>query len=210
MRKRFLLFLATFVAPWILEIYYRTLKINSRNFSTFSNLLEKNPGLIIVFWHEYIMLPLYVFRFRNLYGLVSQHLDGEIITRIIRHFGHGAIRGSSTRGGKEAYWMAKRMLESKRLILAITPDGPVGPRRKAKMGAVRLASETGVPILPVSAAASHYRRLKSWDRFMLILPFARCELKIGTPLRVPRNLTSIELTKYNQKLEQILNGLDGE
>ncbi len=210
MRGKILIFLATFVAPWVLDVYYRTLKIQIKNFKVLKDCLDNDGAVIVVFWHEHIMLPVYVLRFSNMYGLVSQHLDGEIITRIIRHFGHGAIRGSSTRGGKQAYRNAKQMLKSQRIILAITPDGPLGPRRKAKLGAVRLASETGIPIVPISVKANRYKRMKSWDRFLLILPFANCEIKFGEPFRVPPNLTVKRLKEYNKHLEQILNHMNAE
>ena len=76
--------------------------------------------------------------------------------------------------------------------VAITPDGPRGPYYVVQPGVLALAQLTGLPIVPVSYHASWKKTLRSWDRFQVPLPFARCEITFGEPVRIPRNATDIE------------------
>lgn len=208
MMKKIYLFAASIVAPLVLRLYYATLRISVIHPFYFQK-LSRDPGrFILVFWHENMVLPLYVFRNRHIDVLVSRHFDGEIITRILRGFGNSTVRGSSTRGGLEAYRQLLQKFNSQKYVAAFTPDGPRGPRRKAKSGVVRLASAAGVPILPLGVAASHYKRLRSWDRFLFIKPFSRCVLSIGEPIRVSPVLTKTSLEKEVKSLEKVLNQLD--
>jgi lysophospholipid acyltransferase (LPLAT)-like uncharacterized protein len=66
--------------------------------------------------------------------------------------------------------------------VAFTPDGPRGPFRSVQPGVVALAVRTGVPVVPVAWAGSRVKELKSWDRFLVPLPFARYEVVYGDPV----------------------------
>ena len=169
-------------------------------------LRRKNQTFIILLWHENMILPLYANRYAKIHVLVSQHFDGEIISRVLHAVGYRTVRGSSTRGGFGAFLEMKEKL--KRYEVGITPDGPRGPRRKVKLGAVKLASETSTPIVPVGVASSRNRRLNSWDKFLLVLPFSRCELVYGEPYEVPSKIETIKLRSHAHNLEKILNELD--
>jgi hypothetical protein len=92
-------------------------------------------------------------------------------------------------------------------IAVFTPDGPRGPRMRAKPGVVRLAMSTGVPIVPITFAASNQRLLASWDRFALALPFARGVLAFGAPLELGRDA---DPEAGRRLLEQRLNELTVE
>jgi lysophospholipid acyltransferase (LPLAT)-like uncharacterized protein len=110
-------------------------------------------NVIVAFWHgRQLMMPL-AYKGRRLYVLISQHRDGELIARIARWFGYDAVRGSSTRGGARALLQLARLGRSG-ADLAVTPDGPQGPRCVAQAGAVELAKLTGLPIVPLSFSAS--------------------------------------------------------
>jgi hypothetical protein len=112
--------------------------------------------------------------------MVSTHRDGELITRVIGRLGFGAVRGSSTRRGAQAlFGMAA---EGKRgLDLAVTPDGPRGPRETLKPGLVVLARRTGRPVVPIANSTWPRIELRSWDHFHIPLPGARCVVVIGDP-----------------------------
>src|SRR6266540_6834792 len=114
---------------------------------------ESGRGVILAFWHgRQLMLPL-SYGGSRLYILVSEHRDGELIHRIVRRFGFDTIRGSTTRGGARALRQLARLGRSG-VDLAVTPDGPRGPRCVAQPGVVELAKLTGLPILPLTVAAS--------------------------------------------------------
>jgi len=141
--------------------------------------------------------------------LISQHRDGEYISRIAEVFGSHVIRGSATRGGVRAF---KQMILALKegCNLVITPDGPRGPRAQVKSGAIELAKLTGAPIVPVSFSAVRRRFLKSWDAFLLPLPFCRAVYIWGEPIYVDATATREEVAKHQELLAARLDLLTME
>lgn len=170
----------------------------------------RGESILYECWHENMILSLLVHANQGVHVLVSQHFDGEIIARILKTFGYRTVRGSSTRGGWKAYLEMKKRMNLFRYDLAFTPDGPRGPRRASKLGIIRLASETGAPIIPVGVAAEKFMRLNSWDKLFIILPFSRCSLVYHKPIYVPAGLNFQQLKEYGRKLNIINNQLDKE
>ena len=119
------------------------------------------------------------------YVISSDHQDGRLMAQATRRFGLKTVFGSTRQGGVSLLRAARRVLEQGQ-IAVFTPDGPRGPRMHAKPGVVRLAMAVGVPIVPITFAASNQRQLGSWDRFALALPFARGILAFGAPLELDR------------------------
>lgn len=135
-------------------------------------------------WHETILMGVWHHRDRDVHVMISASRDGELISTIGKFFGYTAIRGSSSKGGKEATReMVDHLKAGKRC--AITPDGPRGPRREIKMGAVQIARLAGCPVVPFGFAAEHCWRLKSWDKFIIPKPFSRAVFVYGEPIRIP-------------------------
>jgi lysophospholipid acyltransferase (LPLAT)-like uncharacterized protein len=157
-----------------------------------------------------MILPMLVHEFQGISVLVSQHFDGEVIATILKTFGYPSIRGSSTRGGKAAYNQMKKLLNHQRTEMAFTPDGPRGPRRQAKLGIIKLAAETGSPIIPIAVSATRFIRLNSWDRLFIIFPFSKCSLIYHKPLYVPQNSNTKTLESYAEKLTRITTDLEQE
>jgi lysophospholipid acyltransferase (LPLAT)-like uncharacterized protein len=118
---------------------------------------------IYVFWHEYILLPLHIRGHCNMTMLLSQHRDADVLFCLGRYMGFECVRGSSARGGAAALIELSRL--EKPMHIAITPDGPRGPRRKLAPGAVFLASRLGMPIVPMGLGYERPWRVRSWDRF---------------------------------------------
>jgi hypothetical protein len=153
------------------------------------------------------MLPIVIsHQRRGIVVLVSRHRDGEWIARIAGRFGFGAARGSSTRGGEEGMRELMAALAAGRCA-GVTVDGPRGPARHVKPGAVWLASRTGCPLVPVTSASSRTHVFRSWDRFRLPQPFARVGVTSGEPLQVPRDLDDQGLEDWRRKLERALDDL---
>ena len=156
-------------------------------------------AVILVFWHEQLLPLVHEMRGRGTVGLVSEHSDGEYIARVIERMGFGTVRGSSTRGGIQGL---KGLIRAARggHDLALTPDGPRGPARSFKPGALLVAQLTGLPIVPLVAGASAAWRFGSWDGFMVPRPFAVVRVAYGEPRwvdryagRETRDLLSLEL-----------------
>jgi lysophospholipid acyltransferase (LPLAT)-like uncharacterized protein len=140
---------------------------------------------ILAFWHRHLLLMPYGYRGRRISVLISQSRDGELIARTVARFGIDAARGSSSRGGLAGMRSLLRRAEEG-WDLAFTPDGPRGPASAVQPGVVLAAAATGLPIQPVAVAASRARRLHSWDRFLVPLPFAAVHFVYGEPLAVAR------------------------
>lgn len=159
---------------------------------------------IFAIWHGRILVAMLSWRDRGLVSLISENFDGEWIARLSAHFGFGAVRGSSSRGGARVLIQAKRELEAGRSLL-ITPDGPRGPAGVAQPGAIWLASATGCPILPVRFTASRARRLRSWDTHLVPSPGATVTIVIAPPIEVPRDADAATLEAKRLELENVLN-----
>jgi len=136
---------------------------------------------VYVFWHAQILPLTWAHRRLGLVALISQHQDGEYIARIVRSWGFGTARGSSTRGGSGGLRQLVRALQGGTSV-AVSPDGPRGPAEVAKPGAFAAARLAGVPLVPVAAAVSRAWRLRSWDRFVVPQPFARIDVAYGDPV----------------------------
>ncbi len=140
--------------------------------------------------------------------LVSEHDDGEYITRVIRRNGFGVVRGSSTRGGTKGLRGLVRAARRGH-DLALTPDGPKGPRGEFKPGALAVAQMTGLPIVPLAVGASAGWRFRSWDGFLVPKPLSRLTIEYLPPTFVPRDAGRAELETMASELGRALNDLEG-
>jgi hypothetical protein len=171
--------------------------------------IARSGRCIFALWHSRLMALTFTHRHRGVAVLVSQHRDGELITRVIERWGYVAARGSSTRGGEEG---TRELLESasQGRTLAITPDGPRGPAEMVKPGLVYLASRSGLPVIPVAAAGRPEWRLRSWDGFRVPKPFSRVNIVYGAPMRVPPDLSRADLETWRTGIERALAELTRE
>jgi hypothetical protein len=146
-------------------------------------LLDRAPDasrVVLTLWHGQ-MLPL-LWAHRQPTGvIISEHKDGEIIARIVETFGFFGVRGSSSRGGTRALLEAVQVLQ-RGADMAITPDGPRGPRYRFAPGALVLAHRAGAPVVSLVAHVNRKWQLRSWDGFEIPKPFARVTIEYGEPV----------------------------
>lgn len=161
---------------------------------------------IYVLWHGRLLPCSYFHRHQGLATLISQHRDGDYIAGVVEGWGFHAVRGSSSRGGAAALIQMVRLLRDG-IPLAVTPDGPRGPRQKMKTGPLVAAQRAGVPLIPVTAGADRAWWFGGWDRFLVPQPFARIHLAYGEPLFVPQEATQDEIDRLALVLEERLNRL---
>jgi lysophospholipid acyltransferase (LPLAT)-like uncharacterized protein len=128
--------------------------------------------VVIALWHGQMLPILWVHRGQGIAILISEHRDGELITRITRSLGCRAVRGSTSRGGGRALLGLVRVLREGGDI-AVTPDGPRGPAYTYAPGTLLAAQRSGAPVVSVGAWSAGAWQLGSWDRFMIPKPFAR-------------------------------------
>lgn len=169
--------------------------------------MEGQRSAIFCFWHgRMILLPFYKPKGRRMFVLISHHRDGELITKALRHFGIDNIRGSSSRGVREATRVMREALDGGDNI-SITPDGPRGPVYVAAKGSVYMAAQTGKPMIPVTFSAKPAIRLRSWDGFMIPLPFARVQVQVDAPIQASDTQDKAALEQSRLALEAALNAL---
>jgi len=163
---------------------------------------------VYVFWHENILMPLYLRGHCNLAMLLSQHPDAEILAQMAYHMGFDCVRGSTYHGGTKAIW---ELLErSRNQHLTITPDGPRGPRRQLALGPIYLASRLQLPLVVAGFGYDRPWRANSWDRFAVPRPFSRGRMVLGPPLTLPRDLDRDGLENSRLRVERLLNDLTCE
>jgi lysophospholipid acyltransferase (LPLAT)-like uncharacterized protein len=139
-------------------------------------------------------------------ALVSASRDGALLARILEWFHIQPVRGSSSRRGAQALRELTTWAERSH-DLTITPDGPRGPRYQVQDGITSLAQLTGLPIVPVALNLNWKISAKSWDKFQIPLPFARCEAVVGKSIRVPANASDAEREELRRQLETELRAI---
>ena len=187
------------VRLWVgtVRLRYRPLGVNVG-----PHRLNFDQHYLFAFWHENILLAAYHYGRPDIYVLISEHADGQLIAEMCRHLRFRLVRGSTTRGGMRAVREIIRL--AGKYHLSVTPDGPRGPRRQVQLGLVYLAARTGLPIVPVAIACGRAWRLHSWDRFALPYPWSRASMVSAEPIRVPATVDKAGLEAYRIQVEQAL------
>jgi len=173
-------------APTLTRLYLewvrRTSRVESIGEGRVRELMKEGP-VVFAIWHSRLMfLPHYVASWR-IAVLVSRSRDGEVITRVLERFGHEVCRGSSSRDGSKGFQSLLQALRRGK-SLALTVDGPRGPRERVKPGVAALAKAAGRPIVPVAYDATRKHVFQSWDRFLFPYPFSRIRVVFGEPIWV--------------------------
>jgi lysophospholipid acyltransferase (LPLAT)-like uncharacterized protein len=187
----------------LLRFTWRVTETPGRIAETIRAARTGTAGTIYVQWHSRILLSAPTQAGQGLTVLVSQHGDGEFIVQAIERMGFRTIRGSTTRGGARALLEIVRALEEGRDV-AITPDGPKGPRLRVQQGCVIAASKARAPIVPVAFECSRARRLASWDRFVVPWPFVKVAVVAGDPIEVPPGLDVAGIEVWRNRVEAAL------
>jgi len=192
--------IATMVRGWMSTLKFRAALYDP----TLDPVAEKFHGpAIFLIWHEYILCPFYLRGHCDVSMLMSKHADGELLTQAARHMGFGAVRGSTNRGGVQALREIFRCSES--VNLAITPDGPRGPRRKLAMGPVYLSSRLGHPIIPCGFGYDRPWRIeRAWDKCAIPRPYSQARSVAGRAIQVPPKLDRAALETWRLKIESSL------
>lgn len=164
---------------------------------------------IIALWHNRTFAPCYFYRYKMPHSvpmcmLTSASKDGALLTTVAEDYGMSTVRGSSHRRGVAGFRDMLRALETG-CCMCITPDGPKGPRYKCRAGVVRLASVSGLPILPLCIdIPSCWRVKKAWDGFVIPKPFSKVQVLVKEPIHVPADMDDATQAEYVAMLEERL------
>lgn len=184
--------LISFFGWLLMQFIGRTSRLTVMGYDRVEEMIRSRQGFIFMLWHGRTMLPVYFYRNMGVHAIIALSRDGELQSRIFRRFGFEVIRGSTGRGGvKAALTAVKRLREGG--MLAITPDGPLGPANEIQDGTVFMAKKAGVPIVPVGVGISRRKLMPTWDSYALPMPFCRCSMVFGEPLTLPAEADDAEL-----------------
>lgn len=202
---------ARFVGIWTASAYARFFTMVGRctahNREVLDGMIEQGKPFIICIWHRHILM----FHFAWIYPakvhlLISRHRDGRLIATIASKFGFDSIAGSSSKGGAQALRAIMRALKDGDCV-AITPDGPRGPRMRVSPGTIHTARIAGVPLLPVAICASRRHLVNSWDRMVVPLPFSNFAVSVGEPIEIPRDADEETVEAARLRLENQMNDM---
>ena len=215
----------TSLIAWLLHKYclfvYHTSRKEFEGEEYLELAAEDNSPIIFTFWHSRIaLMPFATKEPENTYAIISRHGDGELLAKMLKNFKIKQIRGSSNRtadhkkgakdrGGFEAIKESVRILKEGK-HLAITPDGPKGPRMRVKENFPPIAKMTGARIVPMTLSCSNSIILRSWDRFMFPLPFGKVKYIFGEAVKIPRDGNEEDLEKARKDIENRLNNITRE
>lgn len=207
---RFLLSLAAWLGRTLLALLGATWRVEIEGKETLARLLADKKPHILSFWHNRTVIAAYFLSRQllkkglNITLLASQSRDGELVTRLVAGWGVETVRGSATRGGREALRGIFKAITQKGSSPLVVPDGPQGPLYGFKAGAAVLAQMSGAPILPMGFAASSSWRLKSWDKLIVPRPFSRVVVVVGEPQYLAKDLAGEVFEQERLRLEALL------
>lgn len=209
LRRRVTAPLVPLLVPALLRALAKTWRVRTLHPERRESVLEAPEGCIAVLWHGRMATAAPVFAGVNTVILVSRSGDGEMANMLLERLGYRTLRGSSKKVGVSVLRTMREMLRGGGAV-AITPDGPRGPRHHVNRGAAFLARDSGLPILPFGFGVSRAVRLNSWDRFGLPLPFSRVQIVMGAPIRVPADATDQDLTEVSTAIQDALLAAETE
>jgi len=192
------------IAHWILRLYLLTVRIRIfHEEELFAHLHRGGKGIIAV-WHQRIFLVIsYAQRFKDFtpVAMISKSRDGDLIADVARRLNFRPVRGSSSRGGREA--LAEMVAQLSTHPLAVhAVDGPQGPRGLVKAGIIRMAQLSGAPIIPVYISVDRAWVLRSWDRFLIPKPFSTVWVRWDDPIPVPATLDNDAFDAIRLQIEK--------
>jgi lysophospholipid acyltransferase (LPLAT)-like uncharacterized protein len=186
------------ILPTILNLLAKTLRVSVENEESL-----KSGNCVLMFWHGKMLVGWLLVKDKNFFGVVSQSKDGEILSRLLQKWNYKLIRGSSSKDSKE---VMNQMVESLKngFSIALTPDGPRGPREKMKIGGLIAAVRSSSPVV---LCGIHYEKkfvFNSWDKFEMPKPFSKVLVRLSDKKFFSAGLTNDEYEEIRQKLENEL------
>jgi len=195
------------LAHYAIRLYLSLMRItvvNEKDEEMVINRLDSGQKMIAAIWHQRIFIVMgYARKFSRFFPsvMISQSRDGEMIADIYSRFHFRPVRGSSSRGGKEALSAMIKDLEQNLFAVQVL-DGPRGPRGVVRPGLILMSQSSGSPIFPFYITVDRAWVLNSWDRTLIPKPFSRIFVRWGTPFYVPEHLDDAGFENTRKQIEQ--------
>lgn len=163
-----------------------TLRLRIEREEEAERLIREHKGAILVTWHGRTLMAVNRWRGKGYRALISMSRDGDFLSEVFRLFGFKVIRGSTGRRAVLATREVLTALENGE-VLVMTPDGPRGPTHVVQSGVVYFAQRSGKPIIVGGLAAYPRKLMRSWDSYMVPMPFARARWIYSDPIFVSKD-----------------------
>ena len=200
----------------ILKFVFFIIQITSswkyHGLENFRRLIGSNQPVLICVWHGFFIFPMNFLKnyYKETKIVSSTHPDSMVLAKVLNDYGFSLIKGSSTRGSKNVIKEMMRGLKDSNSIIAITNDGPKGPARVAKGGAISLAKKFNAKLVFISGRSSNYIKLKTWDSFIMPKPFSKNEVYINE-ISYPNDENTDDIGKYiSDKMNEIQKNIDSK
>jgi len=195
------------VAVMFLELLWLTCRFRYVGQREFVELVRRETAVVPVCWHQHLLICARFLVTRHVKPLkagfmISPSVDGEAPTMLAHAYGAHVVRGSGTYTGLRAVRGAHQAIERDGISPALTPDGPRGPRFKFKPGAIFAAQISGKPVVPLAFAARPARVLKTWDKFVIPIPFGKICVAIGEPYYPPAQMTDAQMQEAQLEMKR--------
>lgn len=208
-KQNLLRFVGNYLLHGAVNVLCKTLKISVQNSKGIDELLSSNINVVFAFWHGTMLIPWYLQRGNNFAALVSQSKDGDLLANILNKWEYDVARGSSHRGGKEALGVLMAKVDE-HYSISITPDGPTGPPRVMKAGAVVVAQRSSTPIVLCGIGSQRKYVLNSWDKFEIPKFFSKVNVIYSNPIFIEKDLERDKVSKIINDCNARLNELQSE
>jgi lysophospholipid acyltransferase (LPLAT)-like uncharacterized protein len=202
-------FLGNLILKHSLDALCKTLRVTLRNKNVIDDLKVKKQNYVLAFWHSTMLLPWYLHRDDGFAALTSKSKDGDLLAKQLRHWNYEVVRGSSTKGGDVALGILIDHAKNGYSV-AITPDGPRGPAKKFKAGAVITAKKGNIPLVLMGVGIKSKKILHSWDKFQVPNFFSSVKIIYSDPIFVDNKLSYDETSRIIEECDSKLNELQKE
>lgn len=209
LKQDFLRLIGQYLISIAVSVLCKTLRVTVKNSGILEQLSKENKNFVLAFWHGTMLVPWYLHRNKGIAALTSKSKDGDLLARLLKSWNYHVIRGSSSSGGDIALGIMIDYAKNNNSI-AITPDGPKGPVKKLKAGAVVTAKKSGLPLVLIGVGYKRKRILKNWDSFQIPTFFSKVYAVYSQPFYIDKNLDYNGTSEMINICEARLNELQAE
>lgn len=190
----------------IIETVWRTSRLRISGLDRLATLVREHSAVVPVFWHQHLLIcgRFVVDRRAGLKAgfMISPSVDGQAPSMLAALYGAHVVRGSGSYTGVRAVRGVHQAIVKDGISPGITPDGPRGPRFQFKPGAIFTAQISRKAVVPIAYAAKPAWILRTWDKFVIPLPFAKVSIAVGEPYFPPEKLDDEQMAAAQRELER--------
>ena len=204
LKKKFVQNILGFFTFLYIRAVNLTSSIQFENESIPKQFWNNDKPFILAFWHSQLMMIGFAWKKKqNVNILASSHSDGRFGAIVGKYFNLNNIQTSEKNKSVSLRSIFKLLNDNN--YIGITPDGPRGPKEIVSEGIIKIAKTSKVPIIPIGFWSSKNFKLKSWDSFLITLPFSKCSFVWNKPLEIPYNIQENQIQHYQKLLQEKIN-----